>query len=132
MSPLLQSILALVGVLALIFVLFFLMKRFSKRMNIADSRSMKVLERITLGPDKLIILVSLCGKCMVLGVTAHHIEKICDVDATEEEISSKTMQGMSFLESFKTVLGKKPEVNDKSETENPMGDENNDENNIQH
>ena len=101
-----QMIMALVGVLALVFLMFWLMKKLNKRVMVSDGRHMKVLERVNLGPDKMLLLVSVCGKCMVLGVTPNHAEKICDLEQTEEELVQKDENGNpSFGESFKTVLG---------------------------
>ena len=101
-----QMIMALVGVLALVFLLFWLMKKLNKRVMVSDSRHMKVLERINLGPDKMLLLVSVCGKCMVLGITPNHAEKICDLEQAEEELTHRDENGNpSFGESFKTVLG---------------------------
>lgn len=101
-----QMIMALVGVLALVFVLFWLMKKLNKHVMVSDSRNMKILERINLGPDKMLLLVSICGKCMVLGVTSNHTEKICELDVSEEELMPKNDgQNPTFGESFKTVLG---------------------------
>ncbi|MBE6889119.1 MAG: flagellar biosynthetic protein FliO [Oscillospiraceae bacterium] len=100
-----QMIMALIGVLALVFLLFWLMKKLNKRVMISDSRNMKILERINLGPDKMLLLVSICGRCMVLGVTSNHTEKICDLEQTEEELTRRDENGNpSFGESFKTVL----------------------------
>ncbi len=98
-------IMALIGVLALIVLLFWVMKKFNTRIMLSDSRNMKILERINLGPDKMLLLVSVCGKCMVLGVTTNHTEKICDLEQTEEELLANIQQNPSFGESFKTILG---------------------------
>ncbi len=100
-----QMIMALIGVLALVFGLFWLMKKLNKHVMVADSRNMKILERINLGPDKMLLLVSVCGKCMVLGVTSNHAEKICDIDISEEELTQSDEGNPTFGESFKTVLG---------------------------
>ncbi len=100
-----QMIMALVGVLALIFLIFWLMKKFNSKVALYDSKNMRVLERINLGPDKMLILVSICGKCMVLGVTSGHTEKICDLEQTEEELTAKNGENPTFSESFKTILG---------------------------
>ena len=101
-----QMIMALIGVLAIVFVLFWLMKKLNKHVMVSDSRNMKILERINLGPDKMLLLVSICGKCMVLGVTSSHTEKICDLELSEEELMPKMNgENPSFGESFKTVLG---------------------------
>ena len=56
----------------------------------------------------MLLLVSVCGKCMVLGVTSGHTEKICDLEQTEEELTEVVENeggNPSFKESFKTVLG---------------------------
>lgn len=105
-----QMIMALVGVLALVFVIFWLMKKFNARVSLTDTRHLKVLERVNLGPDKMLLIVSVCGKCMLLGVTTQGTEKICDLDETEEELLSKQSNKQSFptiSESFKNILGKK-------------------------
>ncbi len=101
-----QMIMALLGVLALVFLLFWIMKRFNNRVALSDSKNMKILERINLGPDKMLLLVSVCGKCMVLGVTSSHTEKICELEQSEEELTNLPEGGNpSFGESFKIVLG---------------------------
>lgn len=105
-----QMIMALVGVLALVFVIFWLMKKFNARVSLNDTRHLKVLERVNLGPDKMLLIVSVCGKCMLLGVTTQSTEKICDLDETEEELLAKQSNKQSFptfSESFKNILGKK-------------------------
>ena len=102
-----QMILALIGVLALVIALFWVMKVLNKRVTLSSSKNMKILERINLVPDKMLLLVSICGKCMVLGVTSGHTEKICDLEQTEEElmaIPEKNGENPSFKESFKTIL----------------------------
>lgn len=99
-----QMIMALIGVLALVFLLFWLMKKFNARVSLYDSKNMKILERINLGPDKMLLLVSVCGKCMVLGVTSGHTEKICELEQTEEELTAVNGENPSFKESFKMVL----------------------------
>lgn len=99
-----QMIMALIGVLALVFLLFWLMKKFNARVSLYDSKNMKILERINLGTDKMLLLVSVCGKCMVLGVTSGHTEKICELEQTEEELTAVNGENPSFKESFKMVL----------------------------
>ena len=100
-------IMALLGVLALVFLLFWAMKKLNRRVTVSDSRHMKVLERINLGPDKMLLLISVCGKCMVVGVTNGRVEKIHELEETEEELLSKNDGNggnPSFGESFKTVF----------------------------
>ncbi len=102
-----QMIMALVGVLAIVFVMFWLMRKMNKTVFTSDSRNMKILERVSLGPDKMLLLVSVCGRLMVLGVTSSHTEVICELSETEEQLYPKSEDGKNptFGESFKTVLG---------------------------
>lgn len=104
-----QMIMALIGVLALVFVIFWVMKKFNARVTLTDTRHLKVLERVNLGPDKMLLIVSVCGKCMLLGVTSQSTEKICDLDETEEQLCAKQADKTfpTFTESFKSILGKK-------------------------
>ncbi|MDE7400084.1 MAG: flagellar biosynthetic protein FliO [Oscillospiraceae bacterium] len=103
-----QMIMALIGVLALVFVIFWLMKKLNRRISMSDSHNMRILERINLGPDKMLLLVSVCGKCMVLGITSNHTEKILELEQTEEELIARPEQSNggnpSFGESFKIIL----------------------------
>ena len=112
-----QMIMALIGVLALVFVIFWVMKKFNARVTLTDSRHLKLLERINLGPDKLLLIVSVCGKCMLLGVTSQSTVKICDLDETEEELVAKQSDKTfpTFSESFRSILGKKKAENAKQD-----------------
>lgn len=100
---------ALIGVLALVFALFWLMKKLNTRINFSSGKNLKVLERVIIGQDKYLLLVSVCGKCMVIGVSQNHTEKLCDLEQTEEEIlgvvENKGGDNPSFMESMKIVMG---------------------------
>ena len=76
---------ALIGILGLILVLFWALRKLNKGVLTSGGKRLKVLDRAVLGGEKSVIVVSVAGKCMVLGVTASKIEKIADLDITEEE-----------------------------------------------
>lgn len=76
---------ALIGILGLIFVLFWALRKLNKGVLTSGGKRLKVLDRAVLGGEKSVIVVSVAGKCMVLGVTAARIDKIADLDMTEEE-----------------------------------------------
>lgn len=80
-----QLICALIGILGLIFVLFWALRKLNKGVLASGGKRLKILDRAVLGGEKSVIVVSVAGKCMVLGVTAAKIEKIADLDMTEEE-----------------------------------------------
>lgn len=102
-----QLIMSLIGVLALVFLIYWVMKKLNHRVITNDSRNMKILERINLGPDKMLLLVSVRGKCMVLGVTNGRIEKVHELEESEEQLMEKKDENggnPTFKESFKIVL----------------------------
>ena len=76
---------ALIGILGLILVLFWALRKLNKGILQSGGKRLKILDRAVLGGEKSVIVVSVAGKCMVLGVTAAKIEKIADLDITEEE-----------------------------------------------
>lgn len=45
--------------------------------------NIRVVDRVTLGPDWMLCIVEAAGKTMLLGVTQQRIEKLCDVEASE-------------------------------------------------
>lgn len=85
MGDYIQLICALIGIVGLIFVLFWALRKLNKGVLTNAGKRLKVLDRAVLGGEKSVIVVSVAGKCMVLGVTASRIEKIADLDMTEED-----------------------------------------------
>ena len=84
-----QLVCALIGVLALIFLFFWILRKVNKGILSVSGKRLKVLDRASLGGEKSVVVVSVAGKCMVLGVTAGRIDKIEDLSITEEEYMSE-------------------------------------------
>lgn len=106
-----QLVCALVGVLALIFLFFWVLRKVNKGILTTGGKRLKVLDRASLGGEKSVVVVSVAGKCMVLGVTAGRIEKIEDLTLTEEEYLSELYpegQGKqdNFFAAFSDALAK--------------------------
>lgn len=111
----LQIILSLIGVLGLIIMLFYALKKLNKRVSVQNGNKMRVLDRVNLGRDGMLVVVSVCGKLMLLGVTAQRIEKICDLDVNESEYFPTVEGGQQ--QDFKSILasafGKKQKETEK-------------------
>ena len=80
-----QLICVMVGILGLMFLLFWALRKLNKGVITSGGKRLKVLDRAMLGNDKSVVVISVAGKCMVIGVTAAKIEKISDLDMSEEE-----------------------------------------------
>ncbi len=107
---LIQVILSLIGVIGLIIMLIYAMRKLTKRVSVIGGNRLKVLDRISVGRDGMLLVVSVSGKLMVVGATPNHIEKICDIDISEEEYtapqSNQPAEG-SFLAALSTVIANK-------------------------
>lgn len=76
---------SLIGILALILALFYASKWFNRRMSITSAQNLKIIERVNLAPDKMLLLIEICGKYMVIGVTPSGINTLSELD--DEEIA---------------------------------------------
>ena len=80
-----QLVCALIGVIGLILLFFWALRKLNKGILTTGGKRLKILDRASLGGEKSVVVVSVAGKCMVLGVTSGRIDKIEDLDMTEEE-----------------------------------------------
>jgi len=90
---------ALLGVLGLMFLTFFGIRMLNRRISTSGGR-LRVIDRATLGRDSMLLVVSVCGKLMLVGVSSQRIEKLSDLDITEEEYVEKAF---SDAGKFKTL-----------------------------
>lgn len=72
---------ALVGVLLLAWAL---LRWMGKRMpGQVGSRQIKLLDRVAVAPDKCLLLVRVADRTMLVGMSSHSVEKLCDIDDPE-------------------------------------------------
>lgn len=124
-----QWLLSFIGVLGLIFFLFYALKKLNKGISVKSGNRLKVLDRVNIGRDSMLLIVSVCGRVILLGVTAQRVEKLCDLDISEEEYMSEEQPP-----DFKAVLAsaffkkqdKNPEETGKANIPNLQGEEEND------
>lgn len=105
-SQLLRIAGGLIFVLAIIMVLFFILKRFN-HLGISGNGMFKLLASMSLGPREKLILVNVGGQHLLLGVTTGSINLIQDFGETPPdglEVASK----QSFSTIYKQFRGKRP------------------------
>lgn len=126
----LQMIVALTGVLGLIFLLFFGLRMFSRRISTSGGR-LRVIDRASLGRDSMLLVVAVADKLMLIGVSSHRVEKLADLDVSEEEYiesafgaarsNQKIMPFSDILSTVGASMGIKkkenPEIREKSQKE---------------
>lgn len=72
-------------------------------------RMIQVLERISLGADKQLLIVKTADRVFLLGVTAHHIEKLEELQSDKFPVPLSPQREESFLDIFKRALDFKKE-----------------------
>lgn len=98
------------GVLGLIVLLFYALKKLNKRVSIGTGSKLRVLDRVNLGRDGMLLVISVNGKLMLIGSTPQRIEKLCDLEMTEEEYSS--LENAPDFKSVFSALWKRPQQED--------------------
>ncbi len=101
---LLQVGLALVGVLGLIFMLMYALKKFNKRVSTTSENKMKVIDRINLGRDGMLLVISAGGKIMLIGATPNNISLLAELPGSEEDYVGNSGNNNSAASEFKNVL----------------------------
>ncbi|MCM1055561.1 MAG: flagellar biosynthetic protein FliO [Bacteroides sp.] len=104
------------GVLGLIVLLFYALKKLNKRVSVGSGSKLRVLDRVNLGRDGMLLVVSVDGKLMLIGVTPQRVEKLCDMESTEEEYLSGN-ETQDFRSALASVLWKKQNGKSGSESE---------------
>lgn len=104
MPEIVTLVLAMLGIIGLIFLTYYATRWLNRRVTATTGRSMQILERIMLGQDKSLIVVKAGEKILLLGVTAHHVDKIAEFSAEEYPLPAEgglPPLGGTFLENLK-------------------------------
>ena len=104
-------VLSLIGVLGLFFVLIYALKKLNSGIGFANGSKMRVIDRVTVGREGALLVVSVAGRLMLIGASSGHIEKLGELDMTPEEYMAQSANSSapSFAEAFSAVLKQKKE-----------------------
>ncbi len=93
----------------MIFATYLGTKWVNRKVQLRPGNAIKVLERVNLGPDKAVVIVSVGEKCMLLGVSQQHVEKIDDLDINEVKalLEVQNTDKPSFSSALATVISQK-------------------------
>lgn len=81
-----KVVLSLIGVILLILATYFGAKWMTKKVQMRPGSIIKVIDRVNLTQDKSVVIITVGEKCMLLGVSPQHVEKIEELN--KEEIIS--------------------------------------------
>ncbi|MGN0577324.1 MAG: FliO/MopB family protein [Ruminiclostridium sp.] len=102
---------SLIGVLGLFFVLIYALRKLNRGISVMSGGKMKIIDRVSVGRDGMLLVVSVAGKLMLVSATSQRIEKLEDLDMTAEEYAAQqngaVNTGMSFGQALSAVMGRK-------------------------
>ena len=106
------DVLSLVGMLGGFFLILFLAYWATKVLArgyaaSGTGRMIEVLDRMSLGQEKQLLVVKAADKVLLLGVTAHHIEKLEELDAGALPQPPSNPQSGAFFAALKSALEQK-------------------------
>jgi len=120
MPDILYISISLLGVLGLMFLTFWGLRMLNKRITTSGGR-LRIIDRASLGRDSMILVVSVCGKLVLIGVSPQHVEKLDDLDMTEDEYVEMAFANAQKTLPFSDILSsigiKKKDANKKEEPE---------------
>ena len=85
MDEIFTILFSLIGVVLLILLTYYGANWLNKRVKFTGNGIVKVHERVNLGADKAMVVISVGEKYMLLGITQEHINKISDLEKDEIE-----------------------------------------------
>ena len=97
--------------MVLIFAAAYYVTKFTGKqysMKASLSREMKVIDRLTLGRDRYLLIVEAGGKVLLLGVSPQQIETLAELDSEAFADMPEVQENTDFLSLLKKRL-KKPE-----------------------
>lgn len=95
----------------ILYMAYFATKKLGKRLSFkgVGNKNIKIIESISVGQNKAIMIIQSAGKTMLIGITQNGINLISELD--EEKLylndDDKTGQTMKFSDSFKTAFEEK-------------------------
>jgi flagellar biosynthetic protein FliO len=81
----LRLVFSLTGIIGLIFFMYWMMRKVNKQLRVSSGSKLRILDRANTGRDSSLLVVSVSGRLMLVGVSAQRIEKLCDLDIGEDE-----------------------------------------------
>lgn len=109
MGELFTVVFSLIGILAIILALFYASRWFNKKMSITSARNLQVIERVSLAPDKMLLLVEICGKYMIIGVAPNGINTLSEL--SDEEVAKLELPDKGGDNQFLNILTQKFRMN---------------------
>jgi flagellar protein FliO/FliZ len=112
-SPMMGAFATMSFAILVIAIIFFVLKKYSSKFNLAKDNNLKVVGKSSLSPKNHLYIIEVEGKKLLVGATDSNINLISELDKEEEksneEIIKKSInqsEDISFKSFLKTALNK--------------------------
>ena len=95
----------IIGFVIILYLAHITTKVMGRRLSFRSggNKNIKILESVSLGQNKALMIVETAGKTLLIGITSGEISLISELDS-EKMISADKAETMEFSKAFKTVL----------------------------
>lgn len=98
----------LIGFAVILYLAYMATKIMGKRMtvNSRGNKNIKILESVSLGQNKALMIVEVTGKTLLIGITSNEITLLSELDGENFKIeeNEKNAETMDFSKALKKVL----------------------------
>lgn len=105
------AISVLLGFALILYLAYFATKKLGGRLSFkgVGNKNIKIIESISLGQNKAVMIIQSCGKTLLVGMTQNEISLISELDGEQLNLSESDTSGqtMEFSKAFKKVLEEK-------------------------
>ncbi len=95
----------------ILYLAYFATKRLGKRLSFrgVGNKNIKIIESVSLGQNKAIMIIQSGGKTLLVGMTQNEISLISEIDGEKLDLNEDNTNGqtMEFSKAFKKVLEEK-------------------------
>mgnify|MGYP003299335991 CR=1 FL=1 len=131
MSEVFMVIAALLGIIGLLFLTFYLTKWLNKKFRNTGwnggQNGIKIIECMGIAQDKQLLVVKVGCRSMLLGVTPNSVTKLSDLDENDMALLEENNQNSSgFADTFKNAFANKFAQGDSTAQEEDHGRNEND------
>lgn len=102
-----NALFALIGVIAVIMALYFASRWLTKRNIISGLSHIKVHERYAFGRENVLMLVSVCGKYMLIGVSSRGMDKLYELTDEQSQHLKADLEkssSVNFISQLKAAM----------------------------
>ncbi len=104
-----EIIFSLLGIVGILLLTIFSARWIAKKSTFNSGKVIKIIEKVSITPDKAFAIITVEDKCFLVGITPSHIDKISELDKEkiEELCSLNVSEKMSFSQALSKVIAEK-------------------------